>query len=387
MIYLDNAATTMHKPAQVRRAVSEALHRGGNAGRGGHSGEAYSDRVLFECRDEIATLFGLAEPERVVFTMNATHALNIAINSLVRPGMRVLISGYEHNAVRRPLLAKERAGEIETVVLRSPLFEPEVFLYKLEAELRRGAGLVVMTHVSNVFGYILPVERADELCAEHGVPLIVDASQSAGVLELNAAALRATRYLCMPGHKGLYGPQGTGALVCVGDRYEEEPPEPLMFGGTGGDSRAEGMPDYLPERVEAGTQNVHGIAGLREGVRFVRRTGTARILAHEREMARRIISGLALYPRVRVFAAPGLFCQTGVLSLVVRGVSCERTAELLAAEGIAVRAGQHCAPLAHDSAGTGREGSVRLSPSVFTKPSEADAAVRALARIAQREPL
>jgi len=381
MIYLDSAATTLQKPAAVRRAVMTALRCGGNAGRGGHEGEAYSDRVIFECRNELAELFGAESPERICFTFNATHALNTAINAVTKPGMRVLISGYEHNAVRRPLL---RRRDVETVVVTSPLFEPEVFLYKLESELRRGADAAVLTHVSNVFGYILPIERADELCAEYGVPLIIDASQSAGVLPLDVGALKAARFVCMPGHKSLYGPQGTGVLICAGEDFDSPPPDPLLYGGTGGDSRAEGMPEYLPERLEAGTQNIHGIAGLLEGVRFVRRMGTGNILRHERSMAERLCDALALHPRVRVYRAQGFFCQTGVISFTVHGVSCERTAEMLAEEGIAVRAGLHCAPLAHESAGT-PDGTVRISPSIFTRNADVEAAARALIRISAQK--
>ena len=370
MIYLDNAATTLPKPRPVRHAVSKALRKGGNAGRGSHSGESWASGIFYDCRKELAALFGLDDPERVVFTSNATHALNLAIGAVAKPGRRILISGYEHNAVRRPLLARP---EVETVVVRSPLFEPEVLLWKFADELRRGADAVVCTHVSNVFGYILPVERLDALCAAYDVPLILDASQSAGVLPLDCSRLRATRFIAMPGHKGLYGPQGTGALLCLSGEIE-----PLLYGGTGGDSRAKGMPAYLPERLEAGTGNLPGIAGLLAGVRFVRRRGLDKILAHERDIARQIAEGLALRPNLRCFTSPGFFCQTGVLSIEPLSVSAEEAAEKLVSAEIAVRAGLHCAPLAHDSAGTGERGTLRLSPSVFTTPRQAEQAVEAL---------
>lgn len=362
MIYLDNAATTRSKPAAVHRAVMEALRNGSNAGRGEAS--SYADEVLVDCRREAAELFG-ARAEQVAFTFNATHALNIAISTLAKSARRAVISGYEHNAVRRPLAARREAG-LETTVVRAPLFEPEHFLFSFERALERGADFAVCTHASNVFGYILPIERVDALCARCGVPLIIDASQSAGVLPIDASKLRAARFICMPGHKALYGPQGTGLLICLGDA------EPLLHGGTGQDSRSETMPDYLPERVEAGTQNLHGVAGLLEGIRFVRRRTPESILAHERALIGRIVENLRLYPRIKPYAAEGLFCQSGVLSLELRGQPSEPLAEELMKRGIATRAGLHCAPLAHETAGTDERGTLRISPSAFTREHDVD---------------
>ncbi len=374
MIYLDNAATTVEKPPKVVRAVEEAFRRGGNAGRG--EGSGYAGETLLACRTEAAALFG-TRPERVVFTFNATHALNIAIASLARGACRAVISGYEHNAVRRPLVARAEAG-LETAVVRSPLFEPEYFLFMFERALERGADFAVCTHVSNVFGYILPIERVDALCERYGVPLIVDASQSAGVLPLDAGSLRAARFICMPGHKSLYGPQGTGLLICLGDA------EPLLYGGTGQDSRADGMPDYLPERLEAGTQNLHGIAGLLEGIRYVRERTPEAILAHERAFTERVLDGLRVHPEIKTYSSRGLFCQTGVLSLELRGGDSETFAHELMLRGIATRGGLHCAPLAHESAGTSERGTVRISPSDFTRLRDADTLVATLARNSSR---
>lgn len=373
MIYFDSAATTLQKPPEVARAVMHAMHESANAGRG--EGSGYADSVLLDCRKEAAALFG-ASPEQVAFCFNATHALNIAINTLARGAQRCVISGYEHNAVRRPLLSLRDAG-LETAVVRSPLFEPEFCLYELERELERGADFAAVTHVSNVFGFVLPIERVDEMCAEHGVPLIIDASQSAGCISLDLSKLRAARFVAMPGHKGLYGPQGTGLLICLGDA------EPFMYGGTGQDSRSEGMPDYLPERLEAGTQNTHGIAGLAEGIRFVRSRTPEGILAHEQAIVRRILRGLSTCPLIKTYDAPHLFCQSGVLSMEVRGKASEEVAEALAAQGIATRAGLHCAPLAHETAGTSERGTLRVSPSAFSTPHEADVFCERLIRIAR----
>lgn len=379
-VYLDNAATTVQKPRAVSRAVRSALRKSGSPGRGGHPPGMIAAELLFSCRALAAELFRVDSPHKIVFTHNATHALNIAIHSIVRSRAfseshsdgRVLISGYEHNAVLRPLHGL-RADGVTTVPVISPLFEPEVFLHKLETEMDRGAGAVVCTHVSNVFGYILPIERVSEICAERGVPLIIDASQSAGCLPVDASKLKAAKFICMPGHKGLLGPQGTGILIC-------QTPEvcPLIAGGTGGDSRSTEMPAYLPERIEAGTPNVHGIAGLAEGIRYVLMRGTDNILDHERAFAARVIEGLEVLPHIKEYRSRQFYCQTGILSVSFRNGDCEAVAEALGQKGICVRAGLHCAPLAHRSACTHKTGTLRISPSCFTKPYEATRLLRAL---------
>jgi selenocysteine lyase/cysteine desulfurase len=383
LLYLDNAATTLVKPPAVRKAAARAIRKCGNTGRGGHEASKHAAEVVFECRVLAARLFDVDSPERIIFTHNATHALNIAINSVVSscPGAqgsssrRVLISGYEHNSVLRPLLARKEEG-IETVPVCSPPFEPELFLHDLENEMDRGADAVVCTHVSNVFGYILPVERVDSMCAERGIPLVIDASQSAGCLAIRSRSLRACRFICMSGHKGLMGPQGTGILICLDDDVR-----PFMFGGTGSDSKNTLMPDYLPDRLEAGTLNVPGIAGLAEGIRFVLKLGEGRILEHEREFTGRVIAGLEIMPKVKVFRSERLFCQTGVLSITLRGGNCEDAVAMLAARGICVRAGLHCSPLAHKSAGTLNTGTLRISPSALNRIRSADRFVAELGRV------
>ena len=364
MIYLDNAATTLRKPSCVIRAVEKAMRYAANAGRGGYSGAGLSEQILFDCRSAAAELFGVKGVDNVVFTLNATHALNIAINSVIQPKMKVLISGYEHNAVSRPLYARYLDG-VKVTVVRGELFEPEYFLYELEKELERGADAVCCTHVSNVFGYILPIERVDELCARYGVPLIIDASQSAGSVPLNCSEFKAAQFVGMPGHKGLLGPQGTGILLCLADKGE-----PIMFGGTGADSKNRYMPEYLPERLEAGTQNVHGIAGLAEGIKTIKNLGVENIARYEKELIKSIIKGLELTPKVKLYYANALFCQNGVVSFNVRDADSEQVASELEKMGIAVRAGFHCAPLAHESAGTISGGTVRISVSPFTTRGE-----------------
>lgn len=261
MIYLDSGATSFHKPPQVYRAAALAMRTCANPGRGGYGASMEASRRVFSCREEAGKLFS-CRPEQVVMTASCTHGLNIAVHSLVRPGMKVAISGFEHNAVTRPL----HALGAEILVGGRKLFDWEDTLRSFRQCLNQGAEAAVFTHVSNVFGYILPVAEMGKLCRERGIPFILDAAQSAGVLDVNLEALGAD-FIAMPGHKGLLGPQGTGLLLC------REGADPLLFGGTGSQSRLTEMPDALPERLEPGTMNVPGIAGLTEGIRYLNRRG------------------------------------------------------------------------------------------------------------------
>lgn len=355
MIYLDNGATSLQKPPAVARAVKHAIRHFASPGRGGYPAAMAAAEAVYACREKAAALFD-AEPEQIVFTMNATHALNIAIHTLVTPGARVVISGFEHNAVIRPL---HHLGAQVTVAGRR-LFDPEETLEAFRCALTPGTSAVICTHVSNVFGYILPLEEIAALCREREIPLIVDASQSAGMLPLSLRALGAA-FLAMPGHKGLYGPQGTGLLVCG------RMPAPLLQGGTGSLSRLAKMPDFLPDVSEAGTHNVAGICGLSAGLDFVAAKTPARILAHEQALCRMLAEELGKVPGVHSFSGAA---QSGVLSFFREEEDAELTAHRLAGAGIAVRAGLHCAPLAHESAGTLERGTVRVSFSAFSRVRE-----------------
>lgn len=360
MIYFDSAATTFQKPPEVARAVGNALATMSSPGRGGYSAAMQAAETAFACREELAELFRVENPERVVFTMNATHALNLAIKSLVHPGDRVVISGYEHNAVTRPLTALKA----NVVVAQGPLFQPDKTLEAFRRLMTPDTKAVICNHVSNVFGFIQPIEEIAALCRKRRVPLVIDASQSAGVLPLDMGALGAA-FMAMPGHKGLYGPQGTGVLLC-GDVVSE----PIMEGGTGSLSVQQEMPEFLPDRLEAGTHNMPGIAGLLAGVRFIRRRGVDPICKHERSLTFLMAERLKQIRGLRVFSLPGLRNQTGVLSVVPEGRDVEQVGELLAAQGIAARTGLHCAPLAHRSAGTLDTGTIRISVSAFNTPEE-----------------
>ena len=361
MIYLDSAATTLQKPPEVARAVARAVNHMASPGRGGHRPAMLAARTAYACREEAAQLFHVPSPEQVVFTFNATHGLNLAIHSLVKPGMRVLISGYEHNAVTRPLYA---IPNVEIQLADGPLFQPKEMLWRMQKILDEGrTDVVVCTHVSNVFGYVLPIHTIAALCRDRQVPLIVDASQSAGCLQVDFQALGAA-FVAMPGHKGLYGPQGTGLLLCG------QPGEALMQGGTGSESIRQTMPDFLPDHLEAGTHNIAGLAGLLEGLRYVRRVGTASIAARERRLIRQLGAQLKRLPGLEVWLAENPEDQSGVLSFRAAGVDCEELGERLGDRGIALRAGLHCAPLAHQTAGTLETGTVRASVSAFNTERE-----------------
>lgn len=363
MIYLDSAATTFRKPPAVAAAVRRAMETMSSPGRGGYPAAMRAAETVFDCRMEVAELFRVSNPERVIFTMNATHALNIAIKSLVKKDDRVVISGYEHNAVTRPLVA---VGA-DIAVAGAPLFQPESALETFDHLITPGTRAVVCNHVSNVFGFIQPIEEIGKICRQRGVPFIVDASQSAGVLPMDWEKMGAS-FVAAPGHKGLYGPQGTGILIC-GEGAEVQP---LMEGGTGSASLDQNMPAFLPDRLEAGTHNVPGIAGLLEGIRYVRGRGVESICLKERSLALWLAEELKKWPGVRVYAESGLRNQTGVLSVVPAEKDVEEIGEKLAERGVAVRTGLHCAPLAHDSAGTLKTGTVRLSLSDFNTLEECE---------------
>lgn len=369
MIYLDNGATSFPKPASVRQAVEAAMIRCANPGRGGHAAAMEAARTVFHCRETAAELFD-CQPEQVVFTGNCTHGLNIAIRTLVRPGSRVVISGFEHNAVTRPL----HALGVQPIVAGRKLFDQADTLEAFEDALRKGADAAVFTHVSNVFGYILPVEELAALCKQYGVPFIVDAAQSAGSLPVSLEKLGAD-FIAMPGHKGLLGPMGTGLLLCGRN------PDPLLAGGTGSESVNQDMPDFLPDRAEPGTQNVPGIAGLAAGMAYVKKLGLQRIARREHSAAMCCVKGLQKLG-LRVFTDKN---QGATVSFLPE-MDCEEAAQYLAQRGIGVRAGLHCAPLAHESAGTLETGTVRVSFGVDASVEQCSAFLREMAHLLKEKP-
>ena len=359
MIYLDHGATSFPKPPAVTRAVGEAMERCANPGRGSHPAAREGARVLYECREAAGELFRV-EPENVVLTTSCTHGLNIAIRTLLPPGGRVVISGFEHNAVTRPI----HALRARVRIAGRRLFDPDDTLRAFRKALDQGADCGVFTGVSNVFGYILPVEEMALECRRWGVPFVIDAAQSAGTMDIDFGKLGAA-FVAMPGHKGLLGPMGTGLLLCA------RLPRPLLCGGTGSESELQSMPDFLPDRAEAGTLNVPGFAGLTQGIRLVLEEGAEAIGKREAALAA-YTAGELRRLGYQVFSGSH---QGGTVSF--RGTTdCQILCDAL--PDFALRAGLHCAPLAHRSAGTLQTGTVRLSFGWNSTREDADALLLAL---------
>ncbi len=373
MIYLDCAATSMQKPLSVSRAMQAAMGTMASPGRGGHKAAMAAAEMAFSCREAAAQLFHVPSPEQVVFTFNATHGLNMAIYDLVSAGDCVLVSGYEHNSVVRPL----RQIGAKVHIAKTPLFDGAAMTEEFAKHLSK-AKVVVCTAMSNVYGFRTPIAEIADLCKEYEVPLIVDASQLAGCGNIDFTALGAA-YIAMPGHKGLLGPQGTGLLLCG------RVPKAFMSGGTGSDSKSFGMPSFLPDAAEAGTHNIPGIAGLREGIRYVQKIGISTIEAHERRLLERFHRMASEIEGIETFYSPEASLQGGVLSLRCGSMDCEMVAQALGRKGIAVRSGMHCAPCAHETGGTYDSGTVRFSFSPFNTLREAEYGVQALKRCVNKE--
>lgn len=374
MIYLDNAATSFPKPPQVARAMAGTLNKlGVNPGRGGHHLALCAGRIVQRCREEMAELFGAPSAERVIFTANCTEALNLAIAGTLHQGDEVLCSHAEHNAVMRPLERYVASGQITVKVLPPDdmgLIQP----HTLQRFLSPRTALVILCHASNVTGVIQPVARLGAVCRENHVPLLVDAAQTAGILDVSLQALNAS-LIAMPGHKGLLGPQGTGTLILA----EDMDPEPLLCGGTGSASESFRQPDMLPDRYESGTLNLPGIAGLLAGVRFVRQY-RHEIRDYEEHLANRMRRQLTGVPNLRLLGHPDA-PKVGLVSLVPRDMDVSDLCDRLNAAGIAVRGGLHCAPSIHTWLGTLRSGAVRLSPGIYTTEQDIDDAAAVLLRL------
>ena len=363
MIYLDNSATTFPKPTAVRKAMNDAVTQyGANPGRSGHSMSIRASEEIFRCRSEAASMFGASSPDNVVFTLNCTHAINIVLKGLLRKGDHVVISDMEHNAVVRPLYALKERG-ISYSVAKISEDDPDETLASFRDSLKDNTKLVVCTHVSNVWGIRLPIERITALCHQYGAEVLIDASQSAGMLPLSMGDI-GIDYLCTSGHKGLYSPMGVGMLITSkGGRLNT-----FIEGGTGSNSAMFEQPDIMPDRFESGTQNLPAIAGLRAGIKFVTSITPEKIHAHEIMLLQNLYDRLAENKRVILYTPrPDMLHSGGVLSFNIKDADSEVTADYLNTRyGIAVRAGLHCAPLAHKHFGTEKQGTVRVSPSYFT---------------------
>ena len=378
MIYLDNAATTQCKPPQVINAVVQAMTTLGNASRGAHEGALQASRAIYDTRCKVARLFGCSRPDHVVFTCNATEALNIAIHGTLNPGDHVITTAMEHNSVLRPLYRLESEGTI------SLSFVPAADSKRLCADdfrplLRPDTRAIVCTHASNLTGDLTDITSVGALAKELGLLFIVDASQTAGCVPIDMETM-GIDILCFTGHKGLYGPQGTGGL-CIREGVEIRP---WKVGGSGVQSYLKTQPQEYPTRLEAGTLNGHGLMGLSAALDFLEETGVETIAHREHALMRRFYDAVSAMEGVTVYGDFSDDRRTAVVALNIRDYDSGAVAdELSEVYDIATRPGAHCAPLMHEALGTTDQGAVRFSFSWFTTEEEVDAAVAAIRTIAE----
>lgn len=373
MIYLDNAATSFHKPPAVINAVNYALKNySANPGRSGHKAALAASVAVFNAREKLSRMFGAEGAENVVFTVNNTYALNCVIKGVLHRGDHVLTSDLEHNAVMRPLEKLHRDGLItySTAVTDN---NDDITLQNFKRLIKPETRLVVCTHASNVLGTVLPIEKIGRMCKEAGIFFAVDAAQSAGVLDINMQKMNID-FLCIAPHKGLYAPMGTGVLISR-KRIENT----VIEGGTGTASLSLAQPDTMPEQLESGTVNVPGICGISAGVDFVMQKTPLKIYKHEFFLLERLYSSLSKNKKIILYSGQPVFDKTApVLSFNVVGLESEKTAEFLNGRNIAVRAGYHCAPSAHKKAGSLDSGTVLASFGAFNTQRDVDYLVNSL---------
>lgn len=376
MIYLDNSATTNPKPNPVLASVGYAMKNFSyNSGRGGYRQSVLAAEKIYDVREKIGGLISFS-PQNIAFTPNCTLALNMAIKGSVKKGDHVIISCMEHNAVSRPVDALAKKGIItyDVAALGSSAEETVNHFRRL---IKKETSLIICMHASNVFGYVFPIKEIGALCRENGIRFIVDAAQSLGVLNVNGNDCNID-ILCAPGHKGLYGPMGTG-FMAVGDDVELET---IVEGGTGSSSMSLSQPDFLPDRFESGTLNNSGVIGLGAGIDFVKAKRIDHIYSHELSIVQMLHKALEKNSNAVLYTPfPEKDSFAPILSFNYADYSSEKTATLLADRGIAVRAGLHCAPLAHRSLNTMDRGTVRISPSVFTTQRECEIFLNTLKKL------
>jgi cysteine desulfurase family protein len=366
MIYLDNGATTFPKPLPVKQRVSDSFNRyNANPGRSGHRLSLMAAKEIYDCRKSVKKLFNVKSEEEVIFTLNCTMALNTVIFGVLQEGDHVIISSMEHNSVTRPLEHLKEKGITYSVFQYSE--DNDEIINNIRQLIKPETKLVICTHASNVFGFRFPIERICALCHLYGLFFCVDAAQSAGILPIDVKNNNYD-FVCMSGHKGLYGPMGTGILLLNNRQLK-----PLLYGGTGTESINPNQPEGLPEKFESGTQNLNGIAGLHAGVDFIARKGTEKIYRGEFSLISYLFRKLKKLPKVKLYTQDIYYDKfVPVLSFNINNVHSEEVVNILNNNGICVRGGLHCSPLAHKTMGTIDTGTVRVVPSLFTTKSDID---------------
>lgn len=377
MIYFDNAATSLQKPEAVIEAVAEAMKSLGNASRGAHSAALGSNRMVYETRELLAELFHIDDPSRIAFTMNATESLNIAIAGIFRPEDHVITTVMEHNSVLRPLYRMEESGT-ELSFLQADK-KGNISYEELENAIRSNTRAVICTHASNLTGNVLDLEKIGEICKKHRLLFLVDASQTAGIIPIDVQKMKIS-VLCFTGHKGLLGPQGTGGIYVA----PEINIRPLVVGGSGVQSYLKTQPDEMPARLEAGTLNAHGIAGLHAAVSYIIEKGVEQIYQDEHEKTDYFYRMIRSIPDIHIYGDPEAELHAPIIALNIGDYDSAQVAdELMETYGIATRAGAHCAPLMHQALGTQKQGAVRFSFSQFNTRKELDAGIQALRELAE----
>jgi cysteine desulfurase/selenocysteine lyase len=379
MIYLDHAATSWPKPLEVLKAITEVLEQaGGNPGRSGHRLSIASARVVYSIRENIARFFGISDSLRVIFTGNATHALNLALSGILKSGDRVVTSSMEHNSVMRPLRALEQKGVLISIVPCA--IDGSLNPVELEKVIDSRTRLVTITHASNVVGTLLPIIEVAQVVHRHNALLMVDAAQTAGAIPINMPSM-GIDLLAFTGHKELQGPMGIGGLV-IGDNVDINEIEPLTYGGTGSRSESEEQPTDLPDKYESGTANVAGIAGLGAGLSWITDRGLTELRAHQKTLTRILLEDLSVIPDIIVYGTKSPEKSVAVVSFTAMGKRVSEIGMRLDEEyGVLTRVGLQCAPAAHRTIGTFPDGTVRISSGVFNTVEDIKEAVRAIGKV------
>ena len=377
MIYMDNAATTMHKPKEVIDAVVVAMSSMGNAGRGVNEASLSASRLIYDTREKLCRLFGAEDPRQIVFTANSTESLNIAIKGILNPGDHVIATMLEHNSVLRPLYEMEKKGVRLTIVKSNP--EGTLDLADIENAIAPDTKMIVCTNGSNLTGNYIDPEPIGTLAREKGIVFVVDASQTAGVFPIDVQKMKID-VLCFTGHKGMLGPQGTGGMYV----RKGLSVRPLLSGGSGVQTYSKTHPTEMPTALEAGTLNGHGIAGLHAAVEYLEKTGVDTIRAREQDLMWRFYEGVKEIPGVKVYGDFSTKNRCAIVTLNIGDYdSSEVSDELLTEYGLSTRSGGHCAPLMHEALGTVEQGAVRFSFSHYNTEEEVDTAIRAIRELAE----
>lgn len=377
MIYFDNSATSYPKPLTVISSINTALKKyGGNPGRSGHKLSFLAAKKVFESREKIGTLFS-CETENVVFTSNCTHALNIAIKGLYKKNSKIITTELDHNSVLRPLYTLSKNKNVDLKIIKCCNLTDDEIVSNFKEKLDDNVSLIVTTHASNITGQILPIRRIFKLAQEKNIPFILDAAQSGGKLDIKVGI--DANIVCLAGHKGLYGPTGTGLLLLDGKFM----PKTLMEGGTGNKSLSLEQPNLPPEQYEAGTINTVGIIGLSAGIDFINKRGMKNILNHEKILCDKVYKSFKNNQNIKVFSNPQN--QVPIILFNFKNISPSLAVQILSEKGFALRGGLHCSPLAHKALNTLPQGAIRFSPSVFNTNNETAAFIDTVHRMSTKK--